>query len=172
MLPMQDCICVGRIAKTHGYKGAVRVDIKESLTLNRPKGSKEPVFLEISQKLVPFFYTSWQENMGNPILHFDDIENEAHAKELIGLDIFVSKQWVEEDEGTGIENLLNFTVVDAEHGKLGFINNYMENPAQTLLYMLLNGKETLIPFVDEFILEIDWENETIHTQLPDGLLDI
>jgi 16S rRNA processing protein RimM len=172
MLPIQDCICVGRIAKTHGYKGAVRVDINENITLNKPKGTKEPVFLEIHQKPVPFFYTGWQENMGNPIVHFDDIESETQAKELIGLAIFVSKQWVEEDEESGVENLLNFTVVDAEHGKLGFINNFMENPAQTLLYMLLNGREILIPFVDEFILEIDWDNEIIHTQLPDGLLDI
>ncbi len=169
---MQDCICVGRIAKTHGYKGAVRVDIKKSITLNKPKGSEEPVFLEISQKLVPFFYTSWQESTGSPILHFDDIDNEAKAKELIGIDVFASKKWVEEEEGSEIANLLNFTVIDTEHGKLGFINNYMENPAQTLLYMLLNGREILIPFVDEFILKIDWDNETIYTQLPDGLLDI
>jgi 16S rRNA processing protein RimM len=172
MVLPQDCICVGRIAKLHGYKGAVRIDVLESILLNKPKGNKEPVFLMINQKPVPFFYTAWQDNMGNPIVHFEDIDDEPKAKELLGLEVFVAKTWVDEDEGSGIANLINFTVVDATHGKLGFISNYMENPGQTLLYMLQNGRETLIPFVDDIIIEVDWENEIIHTQLPDGLLDI
>lgn len=170
-LPGQDCICVGRVAKTHGYKGAVRIDIKESITLNKPKGTKEPVFLEIHQKPVPFFYSSWQENMGSPIAHFEDIDSEEQAKELLGLDVLVPETWVEEEE-LAFDRLIDFTVIDKEHGKLGFISNYMENPNQTLLYMLLNGREVLIPFVDEFVIDIDWENQTLHTQLPEGLLDI
>ncbi len=171
-LPGQDCICVGRVAKTHGYKGAVKIDIKESITLNKPKGTKEPVFLEINQKPVPFFYTQWQDNMGSPIVHFEDIDSEEKAKELLGLDVLVPETWVEEGEGAALDQLIDFTVIDAEHGKLGFISNYMENPNQTLLYMLLNGREVLIPFVDEFIIDIDWENQIINTRLPDGLLDI
>lgn len=171
-LPGEGCTCIGRIAKTHGYKGAVKISITEGLALDKPKNSKEPVFLEINQKPVPFFYSQWQENMGVPIVLFEDIDNEEKAQSLVGLDVLVPESWIDEDESSNIANLINFTVVDAEHGKLGFISNYMENPAQTLLYMLLNGREILIPFVDEFILDIDWDNEIIHTQLPDGLLDI
>lgn len=171
-LPGQDCVCVGHIAKAHGFKGAVRIDIKTGITLDKPKGTKEPVFLEIHQKPVPFFYTSWQENMGSPIVHFEDIDSQEKAQELLGLEIWVPDSWVEESDELSLADLIDYTVEDEEHGKLGFISNYMETPGQTILYMMLNGREVMIPFVDEFVTDIDHENKILHTRLPDGLLDL
>jgi 16S rRNA processing protein RimM len=170
--PGHNCISIGRLAKTHGYKGAIKIELQNNITLNKPNGTKEPVFLEINQKPVPFFYTHWEGMNNMPIVQFEDITDEEKAKKLIGLTVLVPKTWVEVDDSVSVADLINFTVVDEVHGKLGFINNYMETPAQTLLYMLQNGRETMIPFVDEFIIEIDWDNQTIYTHLPDGLLDL
>lgn len=35
-----------------------------------------------------------------------------------------------------------------------------------------NGKEILIPAVDEFFKEIDRQNKTIYIEAPEGLIDI
>lgn len=170
--PGHNCISIGQIAKTHGYKGAVKIELQNGISLNKPKGISEPVFLEINQKPVPFFYTEWQEAGGSPLVHFEDINSEEQAKQLLGLTVLAPNTWVDEEEGIFVEDLINFTVVDEQFGQLGFISNYMETPGQTLLYMLLNGREVLIPFVDEIITDIDWDNQTIHTSMPDGLLDL
>lgn len=170
--PGHNCMVVGRIGKPHGYKGAVRIDVSRDLEFHKPEKNNEPVFLVISQKPVPFFYSHWQQAADSIIVHFETIDSEEKARELVGLEVLAPKEWVEEDDGFTAAALLDYTIEDSELGKLGFISDYMEMPGQTLLTMLYQGREVLIPFVDEIIEAIDPDIKTIYTNLPDGLLEI
>jgi len=170
--PGHNCIKVGRIGKPHGYKGAVRMDLSGDIELDKPEKSNEPVFLVIQQKPVPFFYTQWQDAGNSIIIKFEDIDTEEQARELLGLDVLAPEKWVEENDEVSASALIDFTVVDSQLGKLGFITNYTETPAHTILYMLLNGREILIPLVDEFVENIDFDNQTLYMNLPEGLVDV
>jgi 16S rRNA processing protein RimM len=170
--PGHNCSKVGRIGKLHGYSGAVRIDIDGDIAFSKPEKNNEPVFLVIHQKPVPFFYTRWQDGGESIIVKFEDIDTEEAARELIGLEVLAPEKWVEESDDVSAAALIDYTVVDSVLGKLGFISNYMENPGQTLLYMMLNGREVMIPFVEEFINDIDPDTQTLYTSLPDGLVDL
>lgn len=170
--PGHSCSKVGRIGKLHGYKGAVRIDLDGGIEVEKPEKNMGPVFLVIHQKPVPFYFTQWQDGGSSLIVKFEDIDTEDAARELVGLEVLVPEKWIVDDGGINASALIDFTVVDSELGKLGFIQNYMETPAQTLLFMMMNGREVLIPFVDEFIKDIDFDNQTLHTTLPEGLIDL
>jgi 16S rRNA processing protein RimM len=64
-----------------------------------------------------------------------------------------------------------FGVVDATLGAIGVVRGFEYNGAQDLLVVDYQGREVLIPFVDELIQKFDRSNKTIQMDLPPGLLD-
>ena len=55
--------------------------------------------------------------------------------------------------------------------KIGVVTDIMEVPqGEILVIKKNNGKEALVPFVDEFVIEIDVENNKIIIESIEGLL--
>ena len=50
----------------------------------------------------------------------------------------------------------------------------MDNPVQSLLEVSVPGKDdpVLVPVVDEIVLDVDVDAQTVHVALPNGLLDL
>ena len=68
--------------------------------------------------------------------------------------------------------ILGFSVEDETFGTLGEIEQVDEMPTQDLLYVQGPFGQVLIPYVEEFILEVDEENKVMHTRIPSGLLSL
>lgn len=69
-------------------------------------------------------------------------------------------------------DLTGYVVIDKSTGEVGKVVSVIESTAQTMLEVERNGDEMYIPFVDEFLLEVDSENNEIRMDLPDGMLDL
>lgn len=54
----------------------------------------------------------------------------------------------------------------------GTIVDFYDSEANPLFELEIAGKSILVPAVEEFIAQIDFERRTIHLVLPDGLLDL
>ena len=55
---------------------------------------------------------------------------------------------------------------------LGIVVSTINKTGQTIVEVKMSKKTVLIPFVDEFIVEINYEEKKIQMILPEGLLDI
>ena len=55
---------------------------------------------------------------------------------------------------------------------LGIVISTTNKTGQTIIEVKMKEKIVLIPFVDEFIVEINYDLNKIDMILPDGLLDI
>ncbi len=155
---------VGRITKTHGYAGKLRIDVEDSFDIDL----KEPLFLMFHQKPVPFFVT--EKSNTNPfIVSFADVNTVEEAQDFQGRDVFLPSQQLKIEEEN---SLIGFEIIDVNLGKIGLVEDIVSHKTQDLILTSHKKRECLIPFVDDFIEIIDEENGIITLNLPDGLLDL
>ena len=60
--------------------------------------------------------------------------------------------------------------IDEAEGELGLISEVVENPGQVLLSISKDGREIMIPFVEDFIVSLNKRKKEIVLSLPDGLV--
>ena len=71
------------------------------------------------------------------------------------------------------DDIEGYEVVDSRLGDLGKVKEVNDATANVLLVVdTPDGDELLVPFVDEFVEEIDQDNKRIVVSLPEGLLEI
>lgn len=170
-MQIEDCYFLGTITKAHGYKGELNVH----LDTDEPNAYRnlESIFIEKNGLLVPFFLKKAQIHKGNHlrimIEDFDDPES------LIGRSIYLPLSTLPElDENQFYyHEVKNYSMLTEEGVVVGEIVNVRDTTAQDLFEVNSpDGKEILIPVIDEFIVSVDHNKKNITVSLPDGLLDI
>ncbi|MFN9710844.1 MAG: 16S rRNA processing protein RimM, partial [Bacteroidota bacterium] len=66
---------------------------------------------------------------------------------------------------------IGYTLLDKEK-VLGIIDEVIEQPHQILCRLIINEKEVLIPLNESTIQKINHPKKQVHTDLPEGLLEI
>ena len=170
---LEDNILWGNIVKVHGVKGELLVQVfSDDLTDYK---SLESVFVEIKQKQIPFFLTSFNfATQKRCILSFEDIVTSEQAKSLVGSDIYIpiSKMAEADESRVSYQAIIGFDVIDTLQGKLGTISNFFQKTGQDLLMMDYKDAEILIPVTEEIVHSVDVKTKQVHTTLPDGLIEI
>ena len=165
-------ILLGRISRANGYNGSVSVRLENSFFNNIPE--MESVFLEIDGKPVPFFISS-EEYSGGDILKFKFKGYDTFEKvsEFTGCRIYLTT--ISEDNKTSgnTESMTGFKVISGNKSLIGTVMEIVQNPGHDLLKILSpEGKEILIPFHEDFILNTSDKKKTIMVDLPEGLTEI
>ena len=114
------------------------------------------------------------------VVAFEGVDDIATAQLLSGCRCLVRRADVPEDaRATERDSLAGWEVCDVRTGFVGVVSAVVENPAQTLLEVVLRdvarqdgGHAILIPMVEAFIASIDEEARRIDMTLPEGLLDL
>ena len=65
-----------------------------------------------------------------------------------------------------------FTLVDAEKGELGPINEVIEYPTQAIIQVFKDKKEILIPILDQVIQKVDRKAKKLYVKAPEGLIEM
>ena len=162
---MEDLLRVGVIANTHGIRGEVKVfpttDEKE-----RFKDLKK-VILDMGkeQKVLEIQSVRFFKNL--VILKFKGIDNINDIEMYKGKDLLVTREdAVPLEEGEYfIADLLDLDVYSDEDEKIGVLYDVMQTGANDVYVVKTEeGKEILLPAIDECILDIDLEESrmTVH----------
>ena len=104
---------------------------------------------------------------------FAGCDDSAAAFELVGrLCLVACDELPELEPELDPGQLVGLAVVDEELGALGEVDDVLVNPAQiTLVVTDGEGREALIPFVDEFVRGFDGE-DTLIVAIPEALLTL
>ena len=164
---------LGRITKAHGLKGAVQVMLEAS----NPDDylELESIFVEHKQRLVPFFIEEFSlQGQNKGIIKFEDVDNIDQAKNYMASSLYIKEEDVSEEDLDAQESMdvIGFKIIDSTLGELGLVTDYYEKVGQDLLAFEYKGQEILIPIDESIVLDIDPDTQTVHTAIPDGLLDI
>lgn len=173
MFLKEDCFRLGSIARLHGYKGEVSI----FLDVDDPQEFKnmESVFVEIDGKLVPFFLEHiFIRNKGFAVVKFETINSEKRAKQLLKSELYLPIDLLPEKEGNDFYDfeIEGFTVIDEQFGEVGKVTQILDLKSNPIIQIDAQGKEVLIPKQDDFILNIDWDEEKIYIKAPEGLIEM
>ncbi len=65
--------------------------------------------------------------------------------------------------------MIGYEAFDQEIGYLGNVTDYIQHDMNPIIMVDYDGKELLIPAVDELIKHINHKEQSIHFHLPEGL---
>ena len=155
---------VARVLKSNGTEGEILIGFREISP--EDLNQKEPV---------PFFIESFSRKGTNRALaRLTGVKNLQDAEELVGKDIFAKPDGINEyentDDGLTVEDLIGWTLKDADGNAVGEITDYEDIPGNTCLYVETKDGQVMVPLHEDLILSVDEDSESISVSIPEGLI--
>ncbi len=167
---MAELLPIGKIGKIFGSKGEVSLVLYDSFP--EDFNLEEPVFVDVDSLTVPLFFDKFEpRGCSGATAQFADIDTERRATEMVGREFCIQVDDDREDDEFYMEDLVGFRAEVGE-GIEGEIIDYIDSPLNPLFEIGIDGREVLIPAVDEFVAEIDIEQRVVTFELPEGMLSL
>ena len=168
-----DLLRVARVLKSNGTDGEILIGFREIAP--EDLNQKEPVFITFDGLPVPFFIESFsKKGTSRALVHITGVKNLQDAEEIVGKEIFASQQGINEydseDDGLTVDDLIGWTLLDADNEKVGEITDYEDIPGNTCLYVETKDGQVMIPLHEDLILSVDEDSMAISVNVPEGLI--
>ncbi len=160
---------IGYISKTHGLKGHVILRLNELVNIDE---NIKSIFLDLNGSQVPYFIEECRPNNAGYIIKLETIDVVDMSKKLIGKKAFALSDFIlEEDES--LNEFIGYTIIDSKLGNVGIISDVDEKTDNVIIKVVHpSGKEIILPFNNDFIIEIDDDLKTIEFNAPEGLIEM
>ncbi|MBX3022509.1 MAG: 16S rRNA processing protein RimM [Bdellovibrionales bacterium] len=163
--------CVGFIKSAHGIRGELFLGLFagqadwESLSLS--------LLLPGSSELKDFELTSLKPHKDGMIVRLKGVDTRNEAELLRKSQVYIPEAALESEPGHPIflAQIQGFELTDPAGAVLGRIEGFSSNGPQDLLQVRVSGRIALVPFIDEFIVDIDFDKKQVRMDLPPGLLN-
>lgn len=157
---------VGKIVTTHGIKGEVKVQIITDNINRFDKGNT----LYIGEKKEKIIVDNARIQKNMILLSFNGIQNINDVLIYVDKMIYVDIDEVRDDEEIYYDDLIDCDVL-VNNEKIGVVIDVIEVPQGEILKIQKNnGKFSLVPYVDEFIVDVSIEKKEIIIDPIEGLL--
>lgn len=156
---------VGKIVGTHGIKGELKV--KSDTSFDRFKKGNV-LYIEKEEKII---INSSRVHKGLHLITINGLTNINDVLMYVNKSIYVPHDRSELEEGEYYyEDLIGLICYDSNKEEIGEVIDLQEVPQGLILEIRGKEKTILIPYVDEFIEEIDLDNKKILINEIEGLL--
>lgn len=165
-------IRIGKIVATHGIQGSVIV--KHVVGNSKWLKKDDVLFVELrKESYIPFFIKEVKAAGDEEyIVSFEDTDTVEAAKKLVGRQVFVKDNILKGHADDSPLLWIGFNLIDVNKGSLGVIEDVMQTGAQWLAKISYEGKEVLIPLVQDFLKQVNTRNKFIRIELPEGLIEV
>lgn len=169
----EDCFYLGKIVRKHSFKGEVVI----KLDTDEPElyQEMESVFVNLGNNLIPFFIKESLLQKGNQLrVQFEGIKNEEDAESILKAGIYLPLTLLPKLTGNQFyyHEIIGFAAIDQIHGNIGNITGVNDTTAQALFEVEKEGRQILVPMIDQFILLVDRKNKELHLKTPQGLIEM
>lgn len=168
---MSDILTIGEILKGHGVKGQVRIMLRgvDVTDLDRITELKAILADGSVQTLTLKKFHAVGRKL---IMTLANVTDRTAADKLVGAMLTVPASQLPKrsaNEPTG--DLIGYGVYSTEGDRIGIVNDVLELPASDVLQVTHDGKDVLIPLIDEFVKKIDQVERRLEIFVIEGLLD-
>jgi len=162
---------VARIGKPHGLRGDVTVQVHTDAPEERFTVGTE---FATEPDRGPLTLRSVRVHQQVYLLGFDGVADRTAAEGLRNTRLLLADEdEAEEDDAWREEDLLGLKVVLTDGTEIGEVSALHTREVQDLLEVRrTDGRELLVPFVEEIVPEVDEESGTVTIDPPTGLLEL
>lgn len=166
-------ICIGKIVNTHGIKGELKIQSYSDFdSLRYKKGNT--VYIHYENKYVPFVVQTFRSHKGNSLVSFQDKQDINLVEQYKNCDVYIEKD-SRKPLGKGKyyrDQIKGLQAYDQNNTLLGKVISVEETKGaqNNIRIQKGDGSEFLVPFIDEFIKNVDLDNQTLVIQMQEGLL--
>lgn len=175
---------VAKVGKSFGTQGELTINLYD--TFPSDFTIEEPLFVYIDNLAVPLFLDHFERRgKSGGVVTFADFDTAHRASELIGKELFMGleeellgltseedREEFSDDDELYLEDFVGFRATFEGSDVEGEITDFEDSDWNPLFIIEINGKEIMVPAVDDFIVEYSPSGRTVHFDLPEGLLDL
>jgi 16S rRNA processing protein RimM len=168
-----ELLVVARVHRPHGLQGEVSAEVLTAFP-ERLRPGLELVWQRDEQTRTVRLAEA-RPHGSRFLLRFEGVGDADAARALAGGDLCVAAgDAVPAPEGFFYSHeLRGFACADREGRRLGTAEGVEETPAGPLLTVTRpDGKQALVPFVEEYVVRVDRDARAIILDLPEGLLEL
>jgi 16S rRNA processing protein RimM len=172
----RDLVQVGFVFRPHGLEGELKIDPEHT---DDPARFEElpTVFLgaqphRVTRHAIASVRYQQTKRGTTVILGVEGIDDRDDAEAVAKFKVFATEEALELEDGELFAHeLVGWDVVAVDGSPLGTVANLKKMPGQEMLVVRgPENEETMIPAVEDFIVELDEEDGRITVQLIEGLM--
>ena len=173
MLNWDEMAVVGHIARAHGIRGQVIVNLETDFPDERFKPGAT-MYTERGGALTPVTLTTVRFQNGRPVIGLEGVETMNAAEQLAGLQLRVPKEQLASlpDDTFYHHDLVGCDVVTKDGRHVGKVEGVEGTFGGSRLVVGGAAGEILIPLAKDICRTIDVAGKRIVVDPPDGLLDL
>lgn len=166
----KDFLETGKIVGTHGVKGMVRIQLWAD-SQDFLSGFKQVYLDDNGDKKLQIIKAAAHGNVC--IASFKDVDTIEAAEKLRNKIIYISRKDAKLPKGRYfIADLIGCKVFDADtNAVLGEISDVSETGANDVWHIKNGGKEYLVPAIDEVLVSVNIDEETVVIRPLKGIFD-
>jgi 16S rRNA processing protein RimM len=166
-------LVIGRIARPHGVRGGVVVDVRTDDPEERFVGGS--VLATEPAQVGPLTVERYAWHSGRLLVWFSGVADRVGADRLRGTLLFVDSDdlpSIDDPDEFRDHELIDLTVVETNGNRVGTVADVVHLPGQDVLVVRReDGREAMVPFVSALVPEVDPAAKRIVVDAPAGLLD-
>jgi 16S rRNA processing protein RimM len=164
---------VGRIARAHGIRGQVIVNVETDFPSERFRTGAE-LFVQRRGRVEPVRISSVRFQHERPVIGIEGVETMTDAEALAGLELRVPVEWLAPlPEGSFYHHdLVGCRVETAEGDSIGDVKEVETSQGGARLVVNGPAGEILIPLVAKICPTVDVRGKRIVVAAPEGLLEL
>ena len=168
----QNCFLLGTIFKLHGYKGDINIYNDNDIPLVYT--DVDFLYIEENNELIPYFTESVRPKKKQVLLvKLEDVNSEEQALKILKRKVYLPNEFLPEIQNINPDKLMvGFDVIDNTLGKIGIVDFVNNQTSQKLIVVKDEEKEFIIPFHDNFILNVDLIKKILEVNIPQELINI
>ena len=165
---------VGKIVNTHSLKGEVKVISSTDFEEERFKKGSKLLITRGNQLIREVIVESYRNHKNFLLVKFEGIDSVEEAEKLKNLQIKIDSDEVEELEENEFyfHQIIGCQVFDENDRNLGEIIDIL-TPGANDVWVIKGeeGKEILIPYIEDVVKQIDITNKKVNIEVMEGLID-
>jgi 16S rRNA processing protein RimM len=168
-----DMALVGRIARAHGIRGQVIVNVETDFPAERFRPGAE-LFIQRRGRIEPVRISSARFQHERPVIGVEGVATMTDAEALAGLELRVPVEWLAPlPEGSFYHHdLVGCRVETAAGDSIGEVKDVEGSAGGARLVVNGAAGEVLIPLATEICTSVDVRGKRIVVAAPEGLLEL
>ena len=145
---------IGKIIGTFGIKGELKVFSESDFIDQRFKKGNE-LILKSNKSELTVKVSSFRIHKNNVLITINNLLNINDVEKYINYDIYTTQELVLDEDDYYIDDLIGLEVYNEQNILIGKVVDVISIPSNDILEVETKDKKILIPFINDYIIEIN-----------------